>query len=211
MLGRRWKRPVLARIPVSAVASSRPGALDRGRLEAFSRLVSELKGLRVVLATGAAKSEIALGLATVATAEGARVALLEADLAAPRLAGALGLSLGPGLHEYLLGEAEASQILQALVLAGPAAAGAIEPLACVVAGAPGPASAPLLASERCRHAIGRLRDAYDLLVIDGPGLDRNLDAVRELVGLVDATIVCARREETPKRLPIPVAGLVVCD
>jgi Mrp family chromosome partitioning ATPase len=209
MLGRRRRQPVLTEIPVSAAASSRPGALDRGRLEAFLRLAAALSGSRVVLATGPAKSEVALGLATAATAEGARVALLEADLAAPRLAGVLGLSPGPGLHEYLLGEAEASQILQALVLAGPAAAGATEPLACVVAGAPGPASAPLLASERCRHAVGRLREAYDLLVVDGPGLDRNLDAVRELVGLADATIACGRRGELPKQLPIPVAGLVV--
>lgn len=209
MLGRRRRQPVLAEIPVSAAASSRPGALDRGRLEAFSHLVAALAGSRAVLATGPAKSEVALGLATAATAEGASVALLEADLAAPRLAGVLGLSPGPGLHEYLLGKAEAPRILQALVLAGPASARATEPLACIVAGAPGPASAPLLASERCRHAIGRMRDAYDLLVIDGPGLDRNLDAVRELTGLADATIVCGGREEIPRRLPIAVSGLVV--
>lgn len=201
---------MLAEIPVSAVASSRPGALDRGRLEAFSRLAAALSGSRAVLATGPSKSEVALGLATAATTGRARVALLEADLAAPVLAGVLGLSPSPGLHEYLLGEAEAPQILQALVLAGPAAAGVTEPLACVVAGAPGPASAPLLASERCRHAIGRLRAAYDLLVIDGPDLDRDIDAVRELTGLADATIACGGREEIPKRLPIPVAGIVVC-
>jgi Mrp family chromosome partitioning ATPase len=180
-------------------------------LAAFSHLAAALAGSRAVLATGPAKSEVALGLATAATAGGARVALLEADLAAPGLAGALGLSAGPGLHEYLLGKAEAPRILQALVLAGPASARATEPLACIVAGAPGPASAPLLASERCRHAIGRLRSAYDLLVIDGPGLDREVDAVRELAGLADATIACGGRGEIPKRLPIPVAGLVACD
>jgi Mrp family chromosome partitioning ATPase len=153
---------------------------------------------------------VALGLATAATVEGRRVALLEADLAAPELAGALGLSPGPGLHEYLLGKAEAPQILQALVLAGPASGGAGEPLACVVAGEPGAASVPLLASDRCRHAIGRLRAAYDLLVIDGPALERSPDAVRDLAGLADATIACGGRAEIPKRLPVPVAGLVIC-
>jgi hypothetical protein len=210
MLGWRRRRRVLAEIPAATATSSRPGALDRGRLEAFSRLAAALSGSSAVLTTGPAKSEVALGLATTATAEGAKVALLEADLAAPRLAGVLGLSPGPGLHEYLLGKSEAPRILQALVLAGPASARATEPLACVVAGAPGPASGPLLASERCHHAIGRMRDAYDLLVIDGPGLDRNLDAVRELTGLADATIACGGREEIPRRLPIAVAGLVVC-
>jgi Mrp family chromosome partitioning ATPase len=162
------------------------------------------------LAIGPARSEVALGLATAVTVEGRRVALLEADLAAPELAGALGLSPGPGLHEYLLGEAEAPQILQALVLAGPASGRATEPLACVVAGEPGPASGPLLASDRCRHAIGRLRAAYDLLVIDGPELERNPDGVRDLAGLADATIACGGRAEIPKRLPIPVAGRVIC-
>jgi Mrp family chromosome partitioning ATPase len=201
---------VLAEIPVSAVSSSRPGALDRGRLEAFSSLATALSGSRAVLAAGPSKSEVALGLATAATAGGTRVALLEADLAAPALAGLLGLSPGPGLHEYLLGEAEAPQILQALVLAGPASAGATEPLACVVGGAPEPTLAPLLASERCRHAVGRLRAAYDLLVIDGPGLDREVDVLRGLAGLADATIVCGGRGQIPKRLPIPVSGLVVC-
>ena len=97
------------------------------------------------------------------------------------------------------------------MLAGPASAGAVEPLACVVAGEPGSASAPLLASERCHHAIERLRTAYDLLVIAGPGLERDPDAVRELVSLADSTIACCWRAETPKRLPIPIAGLVICD
>ncbi|MFL5900782.1 MAG: hypothetical protein ACJ75S_06235 [Solirubrobacterales bacterium] len=198
---------MLAEIPPPHGGPYRLGALDRGRLAAFSRLATALAGSRAVLATGEAKSEVALGLATVATAEGARVALLEADLAAPVLAGELGLSPGPGLHEYLLGEAAARQILQALVLAGPASGLAVEPLACIVAGESGSASVPLLATERCRHAIGRLRAAYDLLVIDGPGFDRDPEAVRKLTGLADATIVCGGRAD---RVPIPVAGLVVC-
>jgi Mrp family chromosome partitioning ATPase len=210
MLGRRRRRPVLAEVPARQGVPSRAGALDRDRLTVFSRLASALAGSQAVLATGQAKSEVALGLATAATAEGGSVALLEADLAAPTLAGQLGLSPVPGLHEYLLGEAEAAQILQALVLAGPASGQAIEPLACVVAGEPGSASVRLLSSERCRHAIARLRAAYDLLVIDGPDLNGDPVAVRGLAGMVDATIACGSQAEITKRLPIPVAGLVIC-
>jgi Mrp family chromosome partitioning ATPase len=210
MPGRRRRRPVLAEIPPPEGVSLRPGALDRDRLAGFSRLAAALSGSRAVLATGPAKSEVALGLATAATAGGKRVALLEADLASPALAEALGLLPKPGLHEYLLAEAAAPQILQALVLAGPASGRATEPLACVVAGESGSASVPLLSSARCHHAIGRLRAAYDLLVIDGPGLDQDPDVVRDLAALADATVVCGRRAEIPKRLPIPVAGLVIC-
>lgn len=201
---------MLAEVPAPHGALGRPGALDGGRLAAFSRLSAALSGSRAVLAIGPAKLEAALGLAAAATADGRRVALLEADLADPALAGLLGLLPNPGLHGYLLGEAEAPQVLQALVLAGPASGRATEPLACVVAGEPGPAAASLLASERCRHAIARLRAAYDLLVIAGPGLDRNPEAVRELAVLTDTTIACGRRAEIPKRLPVPVAGLVIC-
>lgn len=211
MLGRLRRRPVLAEIPAPRGSSHRPGALDRARLEAFSGLAAALTGSRAVLATGGAKSDVALGLATAATAKGARVALLEADLVAPGLADLLGLSPGPGLHEFLLGEAESPQILQALVLAGPASGPAVEPLACVVAGDSGSASAPSFASERCRQAIEGLRAAYDLLVIDGPQLDRGPDGLRELAGLADATIVCDGRRGIPRRLPVPVAGLVICD
>jgi hypothetical protein len=209
MLGRRGRQPVLAEIPAPREDSLRPGTLDRGGLAAFSRLAARLAGSRAVLASGRARSEVALGLATVATAEGARVVLLEADLASPVLAGRLGLSLSPGLHELLLGEAEAPEILQPLVLAGPASGGAVAPLVCVVAGKRGEASAPLLASGRCHRAIENLRAAYDLLVIDGPSLDRNPDAVRYLAGLADATIVCGRRSSIPKRPPVSVTGLVL--
>lgn len=211
MLGRRRRLPVLAEVPAREGASSRPGALDRVRLAAFSRLAAVLQYPQAVLVTGPRKRDVALGLATVAAAEGGRVALLEADLKAPVLADALGLSPTPGLREYLLGEAEARQVLQALVLAGPASGAAVQPLTCVVAGEPVGAATPLLASERCRHAIGRLCAAYDLLVIDGPDLDREPDAVRDLASQTDTTIACGRKAEIPKRPPVPVAGLVICD
>ena len=151
---------------------------------------------------------MALGLAEAATADGRRVALLECDLASPGLAGSLGLSTTPGLHEYLRGEAEAAQILQPLVLAGPASGRATEPLACIVAGKPEPEPAALLDSDRCIHATGKLRRAYDLLVIDGPPAGADTGPLRALADQVDATIVCGEQGAIAKRLPIPVTGLV---
>ena len=114
-------------------------------------------------------------------AAGRRTVLLECDLAAAALAAELGLAAGPGLHEYLRWEATPAQILQPLVLAGPAAAGAAAPLVCVGAGAPGARTRRRCsASESFRHAIAKLRGAYDLVVLVGPplGSDRwALDAV----------------------------------
>ena len=208
MLRRRSKHPVMAEVPASNGTSTRPGALGRPQLQALAGLATTLTGTGSVLLSGPAKSPVAVGLAAAATAEGRRVALLECDLASPTLAGRLGLDATPGLHEYLSGEAEAAQILQPMVLAGPASARATEPLTCIVAGEVEPAPVGLLDSERCDHAIERLRRAYDLLVIEGPPLSEDPDSLRALAEHASTTLVCGKRGEIPKRLPVPVAGVV---
>jgi Mrp family chromosome partitioning ATPase len=209
MLGRRNKQPVLAEVPASRNDSTRPGALGRDQLQAFAELATKLAKTGSVFTTGPSKGEVALGLAAAATAEGRRVALLECDLAGPALASRLGLASSPGLHEYLLGEAEASEILQPLVLAGPASGRATEPLACIVAGEPEPEPVALLDSERCDHAIERLRRAYDLLIVDGPPLSEDADALRALTEHTAVTIACGEGRQLPKRMPVPVTGLVL--
>lgn len=209
MLGRRTKHPVLTRVPAPAGSAARLGALGRGQLDAYSDLALALAGSRAVLATGPARSEVALGLAAAATAEGSRVVLLECDLASPALADLLGLSATPGLHEYLRGEVDPTPIVQSLILAGPASGRAIEPLACIVAGEPEPKPSALLDSDRCVHATGKLRRAYDLLVVVGPAVGPTPGPLRALADQVDTTIVCGEKREIPKRLPIPVNGLVL--
>lgn len=209
MLGRRGKPPVLAEIPSVKPTSGRPGALGRAQLEAFGGLAARVAGGGSVFLTGPAKSVAALGLAAAATSEGRRVALLECDLALPSLAEALALQPTPGLHEYLREEADATQILQALVLAGPAAGRAAEPLTCIVAGDAEPQPVALLDSERCDHAIERLRRAYDLLVIDGPSLDEDADSLRALAEHAGITLVCGKRGEIPRRPPVATTGLVL--
>ncbi|MDX6609506.1 MAG: polysaccharide biosynthesis transport protein [Solirubrobacterales bacterium] len=211
MLRRGSKHPVLAEIPAPEAASIRPGALGRVQLQAYAGLVGQLAGSGSVFLTGPAKSDVALGVAAAATAEGRRVALLECDLAVPTLAGVLDLSAAPGLHEYLRGDADAAEILQPLVLAGPASGRATEPLTCIVAGEPEPEPVALLDSERCDHAIERLRRAYDLLVIDGPSLSEDQDSLRALAEHAAVTIACGKRSEIPKRMPVQAAGLVLFD
>lgn len=208
-LGWRQKHPVLARIPAPDGSGSRSGALGRAELAAYSRLATDLAGAGAVFVTGPAGSQVALGLAAAALAEGQRVALLEADLATPALADMLGLAASPGLGEYLRDGTEAARIVQPLVLAGPASGRAIEPLACIVAGEPEPEPVSLLDSERCDHAISKLRRAYDLLVIAGPSLDEDADSLRALSEHAATTLVSGERAEIPKRLPIPVNGLVL--
>lgn len=206
MLRRRSKQNVLAEIPAGG-GSSRPGALNRAALDACDKLAGSLDGS--VFLTGPARSRVALGIAAAATAQGKRVALLECDLAEPELADMLNLEHAPGLHEYLREEAEPGEILQPLVLAGPASGQATEPLTCIVAGEPEPTPVALLDSERCDLAIERLRRAYDLLVIDGPGLGEDPDTLRALAEHATTTIACGDQGEIPKRLPVDVSGVVL--
>jgi Mrp family chromosome partitioning ATPase len=206
---RRSKVPLVAEVPAPQGVSSRPGALGRGELGAYSSLAGSLTASPAALLTGPAKTDVAIGLAAAAAAAGGRVALLECDLASPALAGTLGLETLPGFAEYLRGEVEAQQILQSLVLAGPASGRASEPLACIVAGRPDPPPSQLLSSDLCNHAIERLASAYDMLVIDGPSLAEDLEALAALARIVDTTMLCVERAEIPRRPPAAIDGLVV--
>jgi Mrp family chromosome partitioning ATPase len=210
MRRRRSKAPVLAEIPAPRGASRRPGALGRGELGAYSNLATALLDSPPVLLTGPAKTDVAIGLAAAATAEGRRAALLECDLSSPALAGTLGLSPEPGFADYLLEQADAAQILQPLVLAGPASGRAGEPLTCIVAGRPDPPPSTLLLSERCSGAIERLGRAYEVLVVDGPSLVDDPKALAGLSQLAGTTALCVERTEVPRRPPAAaIDGLVV--
>lgn len=195
---------VLAEIPPRSSPELRPGSLRRRELEEFGRLLEGLGAVRSVLALGAAGNRRAgaLGLATTAAAVGTRAALLECDLEQPALAESLGLATAPGLHEYLTGAAESEAILSSAVLAGPGAGAATAPLVCVVAGRPVPEGdgERLLASDRFRHAVERLYESHELLVMCGP------PSVAPLAG---AAIACVTPADLDREPPVPVAGAVV--
>lgn len=201
---------VLAEIAARSSPDLRTGTLRRSDLEAYGGLLEELGSVRCVLVTayGSDRRSVAAGLAATAAAAGTRTALLECNLAEPGLADALGLGNAPGLHEYLLGTADAEAILKPVILAGPGSAEATEPLVCVVAGRPADDSLPLLASDRFRQAVEGLRAAYELVVIEGPPL-RDKYALKAAIGLVDATLLCIGSGDSRRKLPIPVTGLVV--
>jgi len=208
--GRR-KPPVLAVISATSPrGDARTWRLRRADYESLGSLLDALHGSDVVLLTGAeeGKSATVVGLATAAAAAGRRTALLECDLAQPRIAGDLGLVAAPGLNEYLRCEASAPQILQSLVLAGPASGGAVAPLTCIVAGASTAEGAALLASDDFGHAISKLRSAYDLVVVDGPPLGRDEGSLAEIAKRVDVTLACVEGSKAPRKPPVPIAGLI---
>ena len=211
MLRRRGKPPVLAEISASpAPGDARPGTLRRADFEALGALLAKLAGSRAVLVTGGeeGKSAVALGLA--AAADRRR----QADGAAgvrPGQPGACrgarpGALSGPSRVPALGGERAADPPVGRP--RRPASGGATAPLVCVVAGAPTPDGATLLASEGFRHAAAKLRSAYELLVLDGPPTGRGEGSLKTVADQADATLACLGPSEAFKRLPVPVTGVI---
>jgi len=217
------KLPVLAELGGSSSGDGRVWALGRSDLAALTGLLDRLAGGSTVLVTGGEQGvgAVAIGVAAAATAAGRRAALVECELARPRIAAALGLDAGPGLAEYLRGEAEAGQILQPLVPAGPQSRRAVGPLICVAGGQPAPDQNELLGSEEFGHAVEKLAHGYDLLVLAGPWLDAG-EGLSAVSAQADSALVCvppaglkgrAGRSvrAAAAKLSAPVAGAVLID
>jgi Mrp family chromosome partitioning ATPase len=221
MLG-RGKLPVLAEISAPDRGESRLWSLRRGDYEALREVREQLEARRLVVVTGSdgLAAGAAVALAGAASAAGRRAALLECDLAEPRVAVELGLAPTPGLHEYLRWEATAAQILQPLVLAGPEARGAGEALVCIAAGRPAADPSILLDSESFRHATAKLASAYELTVVVAPPLDDPAGVLESVAIRADAVLACVRPGEAAgrggravrralRRLPAPTLGAIV--
>lgn len=185
----RGKLPILAEIS-GPVAGTRGAWSLRGQdFERLGAVRERLGGHRVVLVTGADEPArvLAAALAGATAALGRRTALLDCDLARPRLAADLGLAQAPGLHEYLRWEATPPEILQPLMLAGPASAGASS-LVCISAGRGASDPRTLLGLQSFRHMAAKLRSAYELVILAGPAVDGGGDSLPALAAQADALL-----------------------
>lgn len=229
--------PVLAEMSGSGPAAARVGSAGPPRIrredfEAFSALPSTLAERigaepRVLLVTGDGDGKCAAGicLAAASAVAGSRTALLECDLASPTLAASLDLEVKPGLGEYLRHEARAEEILQRVDLAGaavPDGSGGVRFVAVTAGAAVVDDGADPLAVADFGHAIAKLRNAYGLVVVDGPPVGRGAVALSRAAGHADATLACVNRSRASGRqareleaalagLQAPAAGVVLVD
>jgi Mrp family chromosome partitioning ATPase len=164
---------LLAEIGAPASSDGRAWGLRRTDLEALQGVLGMVGGRRIVLVTGEEDpaSTLAVALAGVAAAAGTATMLVECDVERPRIAADLGLAPTPGLHEYLRWEATPADIVQPLVLLGPASAPGAGSLACVCAGRATGDARTLLGLGSFHHMTTKLRGAYDLVVLLGPPLE----------------------------------------
>jgi succinoglycan biosynthesis transport protein ExoP len=222
MLRSRSRLPVLAEI--EGPAEARAWALRRGDFASLEGVLARLDGRRVVLVAGEGEASVVTAIATAAAAaaSGRRTILLDCDLAQPRLAAHLGLNSAPGLHEYLRWEAEPADVLQPVALAGPAAAGSTEPLVCVCSGRPATKAETLLGLQSFSHMVGKLRGAYELVLVLSPPVASEPAASNAVARQADATIAGLPADQSRgragrairsavRRLPAPALGSVAVD
>jgi Mrp family chromosome partitioning ATPase len=213
MLGRRARLPVLAEIS-GPPEGARAWSLRRSDYESLEGALSRLGEARVVLVSGEGEAPLpaAIALAAASAAAGRRTILIECDLARPRLAAQIGLAAAPGVHEYLRWEAEPADVLQPVMLAGPAAGGAGEPLVCICAGRPASKTETLLGLQSFAHMVEKLRGAYELVVVVGPAATTEPAACATAARQADAVLAAdadGSSSKAVRRLGIPAVGRIV--
>lgn len=188
MLRGRARLPLLAEIAGPA-EGTRAWALRRADFGALGEALPRLAEQRVVAVAGEGDEPAiaAIALASASAAAGRRTILVDCALAQPRLAQHLGLAAAPGLHEYLRWEVEPADVLQPMMLAGPAA-GLAEPLVCVCAGRPASEAKTLLGLQSFGHMVAKLRSAYELVLLLAPPVLGDPGACLAVAAQADAAI-----------------------
>jgi len=194
--------PVLGSIPRDPSARRSPLVLthsaDSIRAEALRQLRTNLRYIgvdhpvRTIVITSAVPSEgkstTAANLAAVVAASGRRVLLVDADLRRRSLATYLGLEGAVGLTDVLVGQTSASEVAQPW---GPAG------LRVLASGFTPPNPSELVGSRHMAELLDRLREEFELVVIDAPPLLPVTDAA-VLAANADGALLVARYGKTPQ-------------
>lgn len=192
--------PLLARVPEQS-GDARGRSVVGHRLkpqgqEAYKTLrtgleyaLAHVEGARVVGVTsamaGEGKSTSAANLAYAVSQLDRRVLLMECDLRRPSLHEKLSLSDGPGLSEYLSGQADLDTVLRLCTLRGGS-------FWAVRAGRVPPNPSELLDSRRMEELIEGLRRKFDYIILDLPPVGEVSDALTT-AKYTDGTLLVVRR------------------
>jgi tyrosine-protein kinase len=213
---RALSRPISGRVPTNDFDNFLA-------LRAYLRYLRPNGDLRSVLVTSGAsgdgKTTVAWNLACAAAGPGHRVLLIEADVRAPTLAGALNVEPETGLGDVLAGRAELREVArQVAVDSGRNGHMPARIVSVVFAGPTGTVADPL-DWERLGASLARLEEEFDLIVIDTAPLVSVPDAV-PLLAHVGGVVVIGRVGKTPRAalarlkeqldtVSAPTVGLVV--
>lgn len=169
------RAPVLAKVAYDKGIVRRPLIVHDDphdpRAEAFRTLRTNLRYAtvdepsRCLVVTSAGQSEgktsVACNLALALADEGARVALVDADLRRPAVAERMGIEGAVGLTDILIGRVELADVLQPW---------GRSPLSVLPSGAVPPNPSEMLGSQGMATLLAELEAHFDYVVIDAPPL-----------------------------------------
>ncbi len=194
--------PVLASIGFDNDIRSSPLLTDLGgfaaRTEAFRLLRTNLQFIdldqraRVLVVTsavpGEGKTMTSTNLAVALAQTGRTVLIIDADLRRPRVASTLGVDPAIGLTTALVGKTQIEDAIQVHEASG---------LHVLASGAKPPNPTEILQSRVTHDLIRRLRQSYDMIIIDAPPLLPVADA-SVLTNLADGSILIVRHGQTTR-------------
>jgi polysaccharide biosynthesis transport protein len=193
---KRWleRKPAAEKMAIELLPHARPrlAVSEAYRALRTALLLSSAEELKVLAVTSVESSEgktaTATNLAVVLAQLGRRVALIDGDLRKPRLHKVFGVSNRTGLVSYLTTGSEDGIYHRTEV-------GGLFLLPC---GPIPPNPSELLASERMRELMERLRGSFDYVVIDTPPTLAVTDAT--VAGtLADGVVLCVRSGRVDRR------------
>lgn len=160
------------------------------------QFINHNSSLQTILVTSTmpqeGKSFVSANLSVTFAQIGKKVLLLDADMRKGRQYGIFGVSQKPGLSNYLLDisekEVKIEDYIQKTEIAG---------LSVITAGSIPPNPSELLVSENMMNAITKLKEEFDIIVLDGPPIELVTDSII-LTRIVDSTIIVAACNETKK-------------
>ncbi len=194
--------PVLASVGFDKEIGSSPLLTNLGsfapRTEAFRLLRTNLQFLDLddqprclVISSavpGEGKTMTSTNLAVALAQTGRRTLVIDADLRRPRVAGLLGLDAAVGLTTILVGKAELQDAIQVHEPSG---------LHFLASGAKPPNPTEILQSRVTHDLVKKLRNEYDMVIIDAPPLLPVADA-SVLATLADGTILVIKHGKTTR-------------
>jgi capsular exopolysaccharide synthesis family protein len=192
----------LGRMPVAAYGAMKPMSQFAEQLRALRAglWIGNIRP-RIVAVTAASpaegKTSVTLALGRVAALGGERVCVLDCDIRQPSFGRLLQADGALGLTDLLTGHATDEQVIRQDVLSG---------MHYIVAGSPEASAFTLFMSEAMARLLQRLRDRFDLVLLDAPPAQAMTDT-RVIAGIADATLLCVRWRST--RLDVAANALAL--
>jgi capsular exopolysaccharide synthesis family protein len=182
----------LGRMPIAAYAAMKPMSQFAEQLRALrTGLWGGGARPRVVAVTAASpaegKTSVTLSLGRMAALAGERVCALDCDVRQPAFGRLLESDSQLGLTDLLAGHATQEDVLRQDPLSG---------MYYIAAGSAEANAFSLFMSEAMARLLGRLREQFDLVLLDAPPAQAMTDT-RIIAGIADATLLCLRWRATP--------------